>query len=50
MLGNVCAWAVLSIAGGRPEREAILFTLRDLVVLIVVVAVLLWFIYQLRRK
>lgn len=37
-------------AGTRVEQEAVLFTLRDLIVLIVVVAVLVWFISRLRRK
>ena len=35
---------------GRPKSEAILFTARDLIVLIVVVAVLLWLAHQMARK
>lgn len=33
-----------------PEREALLFTLRDLVVLIVVVVVFVWLMLRLHRK
>ncbi len=38
------------VVAGIAEREAILLSVRDLVVLIVVVAVMLWIAYQLRSK
>jgi hypothetical protein len=47
----VPAWIeALQMGVGRLEREALLFTLRDLVVLIVVVAVLLWLLFAIRRR
>jgi hypothetical protein len=44
------AIALLPLALSRPEREAVLFTVRDLVVLILVGGVLLWLWHRLTRK
>jgi hypothetical protein len=44
----VRAWT--GVEAGIAEREAILFSVRDLVVLIVVVAVMLWIAFEIRRK
>jgi hypothetical protein len=41
---------LIQALGGRPEREAILLSLRDLAVLIVVVAVILWLAYEVGRR
>jgi hypothetical protein len=42
------AWQL--IAGlNPPEREALLFSLRDLVVLVVLVIVVVWLVLRLRR-
>jgi hypothetical protein len=37
-------------ATGKPKTEAILFTVRDLIVLIIVVIVILWLARQISRK
>jgi hypothetical protein len=42
--------AAFNRAGGMVEREAILLVLRDLIVLIVVVAFLLWAAYEITRE
>jgi hypothetical protein len=41
---------LIQALGGRAEREALLFTLRDVAVLIIVVAVILWLAYELGRR
>jgi flagellar biogenesis protein FliO len=40
----------LIAALNTPEREGLLFTLRDLVVLILVVIVVIWLVSRLRQK
>jgi len=44
----VSAWT--SVEAGIAEREAVLLSVRDLVVLIVVVVVMLWLARQIGRK
>jgi hypothetical protein len=38
------------VEAGIAEREAVLLSVRDLVVLIVVVAMILWIAFEIRRK